>query len=161
MKDSPRHLAILLPTLQAGGAERTMLKLARGFLEHGYRVDLVLVHNTGPLIAEVPKSVNIVDLHAPRGLSSRALSSLPALIAYLRRDMPGYPVHRVDDQPDRGLGKADRTLSNESRDQRAQYPISRGQTVPRGYPFPLDAALRQIILSLGGQDRGCFPCRGR
>ena len=88
MKVSPRHLAILLPTLCGGGAERTMLKLAGGFLSRGYQVDLVLVHNTGPLISEVPKQVNIVDLQAPRAFSSRALSSLPALTAYLRRERP-------------------------------------------------------------------------
>ena len=88
MKVSTRHLAILLPTLCGGGAERTMLKLAGGILSRGYQVDLVLVHNTGPLKSLVPKQVNIVDLKAPRAFTSRALSSLPALIAYLRRERP-------------------------------------------------------------------------
>jgi glycosyltransferase involved in cell wall biosynthesis len=88
MKGSPRHLAILLPTLCGGGAERSMLKLAGGFLYHGFIVDLVLVHKTGPLISEVPKHMKIVDLNAPRAFSSRALSSLPALVAYLRQERP-------------------------------------------------------------------------
>jgi glycosyltransferase involved in cell wall biosynthesis len=84
----PRHLAILLPTLGGGGAERTMLKLAGGFRSHGYQVDLILVHLEGSLISEIPEHVRIIDLKAPRRLTSRALTSLPALIGYLRDEHP-------------------------------------------------------------------------
>jgi glycosyltransferase involved in cell wall biosynthesis len=84
----PRHLAVLLPSLGGGGAERTVLKLAGGFRAHGYKVDLILVHFKGPLISEVPEHVRIIDLNAPRRFTSRSLSSLPALVGYLQEEHP-------------------------------------------------------------------------
>jgi glycosyltransferase involved in cell wall biosynthesis len=66
-----------------GGAQRVALNLSRGIAKHGYRVDLVLAQTTGPYLAEVPESVRVVDLRA-----SRVLSSLPALVRYLRRERP-------------------------------------------------------------------------
>jgi glycosyltransferase involved in cell wall biosynthesis len=88
MSSVKRHIAFLLPTLYAGGAERTILKLAGGFCARGYTVDLVLVHRIGQLISEIPPGVNIFDLKAPRRLTSRALTSLPALRSYLRSNQP-------------------------------------------------------------------------
>jgi glycosyltransferase involved in cell wall biosynthesis len=67
-----------------GGAERSMLKLAGGIAARGYTVDLVLVARAeGPFLAEVPASVRLVDLKA-----SRLMTSLPALVRYLRREQP-------------------------------------------------------------------------
>jgi len=66
-----------------GGAERSMLKLAAGIVSRGYPVDLVLSRAEGPFMAEVPKSLRLIDLKA-----RRVLSSLPALIRYLRRERP-------------------------------------------------------------------------
>jgi glycosyltransferase involved in cell wall biosynthesis len=83
-----QHLAFLLPSLNSGGAERTILKLAIGFKERGFQVDLVLAHNSGPLSSEVPADLRKIDLHAPRAFTSRALSSLPSLTCYLRKDKP-------------------------------------------------------------------------
>jgi len=80
---SPQHLAIFWPNLNWGGAERTMLKMARGVSSRGYKVDLVLVRAEGVLQSEVPESVRVINLDA-----SRSVSSLPALIAYLRRERP-------------------------------------------------------------------------
>ena len=42
MNPSLERLAIFLPALYGGGAERTMLKLAGGLAARGYPVDLVL-----------------------------------------------------------------------------------------------------------------------
>jgi glycosyltransferase involved in cell wall biosynthesis len=79
----PKRLAIFVPGLCGGGAERAMLKLARGIAERGYAVDLVLARAEGPYLAEVPESVRLVNLKA-----SRVLISLPALVRYLRRERP-------------------------------------------------------------------------
>jgi glycosyltransferase involved in cell wall biosynthesis len=76
-------LAIFLPSLSGGGAERSMLNLAHGVAERGYPVDLVLAQATGPYLSGVHKDVRIVDLKA-----SRVLASLPALARYLRRERP-------------------------------------------------------------------------
>jgi glycosyltransferase involved in cell wall biosynthesis len=78
-----RQLAIFVPAMYGGGAERAMLKLARGISARGYAVDLVLALAEGPYLAEVPGSVRLVDLKA-----RRVLTSLPALVRYLRRKRP-------------------------------------------------------------------------
>src|ERR671919_1830197 len=76
-------LAIFLPSLSGGGAERSMLNLAHGVAERGYPVDLVLAQAKGPYLSGVHKSVRIVDLKA-----SRVMASLPALARYLRKERP-------------------------------------------------------------------------
>jgi glycosyltransferase involved in cell wall biosynthesis len=83
MIDPPKQLAIFVPAMYGGGAERAMLKLARGIAARGYVTDLVLARAEGPYLAEVPESVRVVDLKA-----SRVLTSLPALVHYLRRERP-------------------------------------------------------------------------
>ena len=76
-------IALFLPSLHGGGAERVMVNLARGFAERGLKVDLVLAKGEGPYLGEVPPNVHVVDLNA-----SRVLASLPGLVRYLRRERP-------------------------------------------------------------------------
>lgn len=84
MADHPESkLAIFLPSLSGGGAERSMLNLAHGVAGRGYPVDLVLAQAKGPYLSGVHKSVRIVDLKA-----SRVMASLPALTRYLRNEQP-------------------------------------------------------------------------
>src|SRR5450759_476144 len=77
------RLAFFLPGLYDGGAERIMLNLAKGIAARGYLVDLVLARAEGPYMDEVPDSVRLIDLKAPR-----VLGSGPALVRYLRREKP-------------------------------------------------------------------------
>jgi glycosyltransferase involved in cell wall biosynthesis len=84
-------IAIFLPSLNGGGAERAMLNLAHGFASFGCAVDLVLAQAQGPYLSEVYNSVQIVDLKA-----SRAITSLPALIRYLRREQPEILISALD-----------------------------------------------------------------
>lgn len=76
-------LALFLPSLRGGGAERVMVTLANELAEKGWRVDLVVVHATGAYLNHVAPAVTVIDLQA-----SRVLYSLPALIRYLRRVRP-------------------------------------------------------------------------
>ena len=83
MLDAPKRLAIFIPSMSGGGAERAVLNVAHGIAERGYPVDLVLAQAEGPYMAEVPRSVRVVDLNG-----SRVLTSMPALVRYLRRERP-------------------------------------------------------------------------
>lgn len=78
-----RHIALYLPSLRGGGAERVMVMLANGFAERGHRVDLVLTRAEGPYLPEVAKQVRIVDLD-----KDRVLAGLLPLARYLRREQP-------------------------------------------------------------------------
>ncbi|MER3479061.1 MAG: glycosyl transferase [Meiothermus sp.] len=78
-----KRIALFLPSLRGGGAERVMANLARGFAEQGLTVDLVLAKAEGPYLSQVPTSVRVVDLGA-----RRVLFALPGLVQYLRRERP-------------------------------------------------------------------------
>lgn len=84
-------MAIFLPSLAGGGAEQSMLVLAQGLAMQGCALDLVLAQAKGPLLVRVPDNVRVVDLKAPR-----VLFSLPALIAYLRRERPFAVLSSLD-----------------------------------------------------------------
>lgn len=77
------RIALFLPNLGGGGAERVVVNLAAGLSERGFEVDLVLMQVTGELIGQVPEGVRVVDLG--RG---RARYSAWSMVKYLRRERP-------------------------------------------------------------------------
>lgn len=83
MNTSKERLAIFLPGLYDGGAERILLNLVEGIAARGFLVDLVLARAEGPYMAEIPDSVRVIDLKA-----TRVLMCLPALVHYLRSERP-------------------------------------------------------------------------
>lgn len=78
-----KKIAIFLPSLSGGGAEKMMVNIARGFSENGIQVDLVLGNAKGPYMSMVPTEVRIVDLK-----STRLLLSLRKLARYLKVEKP-------------------------------------------------------------------------
>ena len=80
-------LALFIPTLGGGGAERVFLNLANGFVERGYRVDLVLASAQGSYLSELDSRVQLVDFRLRLGKGRLALSLFP-LIRYLRQRKP-------------------------------------------------------------------------
>jgi len=80
---SNNNVAIFVPSLRGGGAERVMVILANEFASRGCKVDLLLVKAEGPYLSTVSENVRIVDLNA-----SRVLTSLPRLVCYLRKEKP-------------------------------------------------------------------------
>ncbi|OYD90245.1 glycosyl transferase [Nostoc sp. 'Peltigera membranacea cyanobiont' 210A] len=87
-----KRLAIFVPTLQGGGAERAMLNLARAFSAQGIQVDLVMLRVEGPYLSQLPPEVRIVDLGG-----KRLWQSLPALACYLQREQPPVMLSTLDD----------------------------------------------------------------
>ena len=109
-----RRIALLLPTLGGGGAEASMLRTGEALRNRGFEVDLVLCERTGPLVAQVPTGIRMVELAPAPMLLARAyalaadpggfrellrpvllarkaphrLVYLPALVRYLRRVRP-------------------------------------------------------------------------
>ena len=76
-------VALFLPSLVGGGAERIIVNLANGMQERGLEVDLVLASAHGPYLKEVAPGVNLVDFGV-----NRVLASLFPLVKYLRRERP-------------------------------------------------------------------------
>lgn len=80
---TPPKLALFLPDLSGGGAERVMVNLANGFCERGIRTDLVLINAAGPYLDMVVPEVRVIELG-----TRRSVLSPPALARYLRRERP-------------------------------------------------------------------------
>jgi glycosyltransferase involved in cell wall biosynthesis len=62
------RVALLLPELAGGGAERVLLEVAHGLVERDIEVDIVLVRPGGALRHAVPDAARVVDLHVARTL---------------------------------------------------------------------------------------------
>jgi glycosyltransferase involved in cell wall biosynthesis len=104
----------------SGGAERVMVQLARGLVEQGHRVDLVMARQKGHFFDLIPEAVKIVDLkvrtpweslHSLFALGKDAwfwlrmllcrkphfvLGALPGLTRYLRENRPDAVIAAMD-----------------------------------------------------------------
>ncbi len=82
-----QRIALFLPSLEGGGAERAMLGLARGLTQRGFPVDMVLVKAHGPYLNMLPTRVRLIDLKA-----RRTMAALLPLLRYLRHEHPSILV---------------------------------------------------------------------
>lgn len=80
---SVTRVAILLPNLLIGGAERVSITFAAELVRQGFAVDLVLMEATGPLLDTVPDGVRVVGLDA-----RRRRQAIGPLRHYLRESAP-------------------------------------------------------------------------
>jgi len=77
------RIAILLPDLHAGGAERVNVNLANSFVARGLAVDIVVMRSLGELLNQLDPRVRVVGLGA-----ARIRNSLRPLRGYLRQVQP-------------------------------------------------------------------------
>jgi glycosyltransferase involved in cell wall biosynthesis len=77
------RVAIFLPSLGGGGAERVLLTVTKGCVDRGIGVDLLLSKAAGAYLGEIPPSVRVIDFK-----SGRVILSLPRLVRYLRAERP-------------------------------------------------------------------------
>lgn len=129
-------VALVLPDLRGGGAERVALTLAEDMIRAGHDVDLVLLGSGGELLPLVPAGARIVELKAPR--FRRAL--LP-LLRYFRSEKPNsvqafmWPVtvltviaHHLARNRGRLVLSDHATLSRQYRDRRSTMAALRWST---------------------------------
>jgi glycosyltransferase involved in cell wall biosynthesis len=79
----PLHVALFLPTMGGGGAEKMFRRLALAFAQAGVRVDLVLATGGGPNAEGLPSDIRVIDLHR-----SRVLASIVPLARYMTTARP-------------------------------------------------------------------------
>ena len=77
-------IALFIPNLEGGGAERMMVNLANVFVNRGLCVDLVLAEKCGPYVKLVDKKINVFDLN----ISFFNPLLILRLIKYMRREKP-------------------------------------------------------------------------
>ncbi|TAJ31587.1 glycosyltransferase [Bosea sp. (in: a-proteobacteria)] len=84
-------LAIYLPDLGGGGAERLHINLAPSFVAAGYDVTFLLDRRRGELLNRLPEGCSVVALDAPR-----QLKAVVALARYLRTTPPDILVANME-----------------------------------------------------------------
>src|SRR6218665_1743689 len=73
------RIAVLLPDLRSGGAERVGVNIAHAFASNGIQVQLVIMRNEGELLDALHPAIKILALNA-----QRPRYALFPLIRYLR-----------------------------------------------------------------------------
>jgi hypothetical protein len=68
----------------AAARKKAMVNLARGLVNRGLRVDLILMEKDGPYLTLIPPEVRVIDLAD----SSQSVASVLPLRRYLRRERP-------------------------------------------------------------------------
>ena len=76
-------IALFIPTLNPGGAERVTVNLANAFCAQGFQIDLVLLKSSGNFLKYLNPNIRVICLN-----SSRLLTCIGALIKYLRTNRP-------------------------------------------------------------------------
>ena len=162
------HIAILIPSLAGGGAQRTALKIAGGLARREHRVDIVLFSPSVAYPKDVPSAARLIVLCGCKQWARRAEANMPAsaiwrpehapraqlarLAAGLIRDFSaGAPVllRRA------ALGRALRLASYVERERPdivfanlapAEYPAFFAQrlAVPRDFP-PIVPIVRNVV----------------
>ena len=77
------RLAILLPDLRGGGAERVAVNLANSFAQRGYLVDMILLSAKGEFLADLRQEIRVIDLQV-----TRLRGALMPLVRYLLKARP-------------------------------------------------------------------------
>jgi glycosyltransferase involved in cell wall biosynthesis len=76
-------LAVFMPSLDGGGAERVTILLLNELAARGYAVDLLVAKGKGVYRSQVNPAINIIDLE-----QSRVATCLLPLAKYLRKNQP-------------------------------------------------------------------------
>lgn len=82
-----QRISIYTPLLTGRGSSRTVLQLARGFIDREFNVDLVLANAEGELKGEIPSEARVIDFDIDTQYPI-TLTALPKMVEYLRSDPP-------------------------------------------------------------------------
>jgi glycosyltransferase involved in cell wall biosynthesis len=83
-------LTVFLPSLSAGGAERSIVTLANGLATQGVPLTLALAKAEGPFAADVNPTVRVIDLNA-----TSVWRALPGLVRHLRTSQPSVLLSAI------------------------------------------------------------------
>lgn len=94
------RIALLIPSLEGGGAERSTLSLAKAFIERGREVDLVVCQAKGAFLDSIPRGARLVALYSSGSIRAR----LAALRASLDNPLPATRPVLLTSKPASEIG---------------------------------------------------------
>jgi glycosyltransferase involved in cell wall biosynthesis len=89
-------ISVLVYSLRGYGSERVALNLARGFVEKGLKVDLVIIESGGDFLHLLPMGVRAVELKISDLRSISTFKKIFALKKYLSRENPQVLISIYD-----------------------------------------------------------------
>ena len=94
MRKRAGPIAYFVPHLEGGGAERVALEIIRQLIRRGIAVDLIVTRSGGEMWNSIPAGARVVNLKAWKIESNSlgVLTSLPALVRYLKRRRPAVLI---------------------------------------------------------------------
>ena len=107
--EKPLRIAVVVPHLDRGGADLVVLNLARGLIERGYRVDLLLLKKINTLADEIPPEARwfFLEREGIHGFRDRAhlarrfgLRILKLLRTDLLKDARSVAAYIDEEEPD-------------------------------------------------------------
>lgn len=151
----PLSLAVYLPDLSGGGAERLHLRLASEFLSAGVQVTFLLDREGGELMEAVPSACAIKVLGV-----ERQIKALPKLVAYLRREPPDILLCNMEHMNvmavlARGLARAPTRIiatQHNAFSEQIRRPSWQWRALPRIYRAVLPRADAIVTVSSGVAD---------
>lgn len=88
-----KNIVFVIPSLDAGGAEKSLVNLLTTINYSLYAVDLVLLHNKGTFLSMIPKEVTIIPLNSTYSIFTKTLSvSILAFLKKGRLDLAGNRI---------------------------------------------------------------------
>lgn len=87
----PRRIAMFMPSLARGGAEKVFLRVAAGLARRGFAVDLLIERTVRHQLELAPGAIRLVRLDA-----RLSVTSLPKLLRYLYRERPDVLLSNLD-----------------------------------------------------------------
>lgn len=81
--EAKKKIAIFLPNLAGGGAEKVFVSLSSAFIKSGFAVDMILIQKRGELLSFLDERVNVIELN-----SKKIRGSFAPLLSYLRNNNP-------------------------------------------------------------------------
>ena len=93
-----KKVSFFIPAIERGGVERNLINLSKGFLSHGYAVDVIFSRGGPTFIDQLPKEVCLIRLISEsfdqrawwftKGRAGISLVSMGGLWSYLREARP-------------------------------------------------------------------------
>lgn len=88
-----KNIVFVIPSLDAGGAEKSLVNLLATVDYSLYTVDLVLFHNQGTFLSLLPKEVTVVHLNSDYVLFTKGL--VPSILAFLKKIRLDLALNRI------------------------------------------------------------------